>query len=122
VVVAHYRTDSRALIGRAACTLSVTGTATFEAFLLGKPSLCLGPNIISSYIGGPCPIEALDLRLRHAIANRPSDEAIAHALAEILSVRYDCYFSPPGLPGEPALRSRNIERVLLALIDHVGRD
>lgn len=122
VVVAHYRTDGRALIGRAACTLSVTGTSTLEAFLLGKPSLSLGSNIISSYLGGPCPIETLGARLRDVIAHPPSDERIAEALAEILSVRYNCHFTAPGLPGEPVLRRRNIERFLAALLDHVRRD
>lgn len=120
VVVARYRTDSRALIERAACTVSVTGTATLEAFLLGKPSLSLGSNLISSYIGGPCPIDALAKRLPDAIANPPNDDTVATALAEILSVRYQCYFGPPGLPGEPVLRRQNIERFFVAFIDHLG--
>jgi hypothetical protein len=122
VVVAHYRTDSRELIKRAACTLSVTGTATLEAFILGKPSVTLGPNIVSEYLGGPCPIDQLAARLRHAIAHPPTDAAVAHALAEIFSVRYDCFFTAPGLPGEPVLRRRNIERFLAGLLDHIRRD
>jgi hypothetical protein len=122
VVVAHYRMDSRALVERAACTVSVTGTATLEAFLLGKPSVSLGSNIISSYLGGPCPIETLSARLREAIAQPPSDKRVAEALAELLSVRYDCQFWPPGWPGEPVLRRRNIERFLEALLDHIRRN
>ncbi len=121
VVVAQYRTDSRALVERAACTVSVTGTATLEAFLLGKPSLSLGSNIISDYLGGACPIEALNERLRAVIAHPPGDEKIAEAIAEILSVRYDCQFASPGLPGEPVLRRHNIERFLTALLDHIRR-
>ncbi|MCC6779487.1 MAG: hypothetical protein IT537_23135 [Hyphomicrobiales bacterium] len=120
VVVAQYRMDSRALIERAACTVSVTGTATFEAFLLGRPALTLGPNLASEFLGGPCPIEALPRRLRDAIARPPSEEAVVRAVAEILSVRQDCYFSAPGLPGEPVLRRRNIERLLAALLRHIG--
>jgi hypothetical protein len=119
VVVAQYRIDSRALIERAACTVSVTGTATFEALLLGRPSLPLGPNLASSFLGGPCPIESLGRRLRDAIERPPSDERVAQALAEILSVRHDCQFNVPGLPGEPVLRRRNIERLLAALLDHI---
>ena len=122
VVVAHYRTDGRALLERAACTVSVTGTATLEAFLLGKPSVNLGPNIISSYLGGPAPIESLGERLQDAVAHPPGDERVAEALAEILSVRYDCHFGPPGLPGEPVLRRRNVERFLEALLDHIRRN
>jgi hypothetical protein len=121
VVVAQYRIDSRALIERAACTISVTGTATFEAFLLGRPSVALGPNLASSFLGGPCPIEALGRQLRDAIERPPSDERVVQALAEILSVRYDCQFNVPGLPGEPVLRRGNIERFLVALLDHIRR-
>lgn len=122
VVVAHYRTDSRALIERAACTISVTGTATLEAFLLGKPSLSLGSHIISGYLGGVCPIDQLAPRIRKAIANPPADETVAHALAEIFSVRHDFFFNAPGLPGEPVLRRRNIERILSGLLDHLRRE
>jgi hypothetical protein len=122
VVVAHYRTDSRALIERAACTLSVTGTATLEAFLLGKPSLSLGPNLISEYLGGSCPIERLAERICDSIAHPPTDDAVAQALAEIFSVRHDFFFHSPGLPDEPVLRRRNIERMLAGLLDHLWHD
>lgn len=121
VVVAHYRTDGRTLIERAACTVSVTGTATLEAFLLGKPSLSLGSNFLTEYLGGPCPIDKLSERLRDVIAHPPNDERIVQTIAELLSVRYDCHFSAPGSPGEPVLRRQNIERLLEAILDHIRK-
>ena len=120
VVVIHYRTDSRMLIRRAACTLSVTGSATLEAFLLGKPTLSLGPNIISEFIGGVCPIDQLAPRLRAVIANPPGDAVILETIAKILSVRYDVIYRPEQ-PGEPGLRRGNLERFLAAIQDHVRR-
>ncbi|MEI7605900.1 MAG: hypothetical protein WCJ64_00815 [Rhodospirillaceae bacterium] len=120
VVVAHYRTDSRTLIQRAACTLSVTGSATIEAFLLGKPSLTLGPNIISEFLGGVCAIDQLPLRIRQSIAAPPDDDAVIMAVAEILSVRYDFIYRPEQ-PGEPGLRICNLRRFLEAITNYIKR-
>src|SRR5262249_5031107 len=121
VVVAHYRTDARALTERAACTVSVTGTATLEAFLLGKPSLSLGSNFITEYLGGPCPIDKLNERLHDVIAHPPSDELIVQAIAQLLSVRYDWHFNAPGAPGGPVLRPRSVDRLLEAILDHIRK-
>ncbi|MEI7605811.1 MAG: hypothetical protein WCJ64_00365 [Rhodospirillaceae bacterium] len=120
VVVAHYRADSRTLIQRAACTLSVTGSATLEAFLLGKPSLALGPNLVSEFLGGVCGIDQLPTRLRQVMAAPPDDETVLRAVAEILSVRYDFIFRPEQ-PGEPGLRRGNLKRFLAAILDHTRR-
>ncbi|HXP32181.1 MAG TPA: hypothetical protein VN832_13890 [Stellaceae bacterium] len=121
IVVAHYRMSSRALIERAKCTISVTGTATLEAFLLGRPSLTLGPNMIAEYLGGSCPIDALGPRLREAMARPPGDDQILRAIAEILSVSYDFVCFTPGMAGEPMLRRKNLENFLAALRDHAAR-
>jgi hypothetical protein len=121
IVVAHYRMSSRALIERAGCTISVTGTATLEAFLLGRPSLTLGPNMIAAYLGGACPIDALGPRLREAMARPPGDDHILRAIAEILSVSYDFVCCTPGMAGEPMLRRTNLENFLAALRDHAAR-
>lgn len=120
VVVAHCRMPSRDIIQRAACTISVTGTATFEAFLLGRPSLVLGSSLVASYLGGVCSIDALRSRLRDSIESPPSDETIIRAVAEILSVRHDFTFGAPGGAGEPTLRRRNIQTMSSALLQHVG--
>jgi hypothetical protein len=121
VVVAAVGMDSRALIRRAALTVSVTGSATLEAFLFGKPALTLGPSLISAALGGPCPLDALSRRLPAAIASPPADEAVIRAVAEIMSVSYDVAFGAPGAPGEPVLREGNIARLFDALHDHAAR-
>jgi hypothetical protein len=121
VVVAAVGMDSRALIRRAALTVSVTGSATLEAFLFGRPALMLGPSLISTALGGPCPLDALPERMQASIASPPPDEAVIRAVAEIMSVSYDFAFGAPGLPGEPVLREGNIARLLAALRDHAAR-
>ncbi|HTI86986.1 MAG TPA: hypothetical protein VL966_10310 [Alphaproteobacteria bacterium] len=120
VVVAHYRMSSRDLVMRAACTLSVTGTATLEAFLLGRPSLVLGPSLIASYLGGVCPIDQLRPRLVASMSRPPTDDEVITAAAEILSVSRDFTFVAPGYHGEPALRRRNIRIMSRALLERVG--
>lgn len=122
VVVVQHEVSSRELIKRAALTASVTGTATLEAFLLGRPSLVLGSSLVSSYLGGACSIGDLPRRIREKIGSETPDEEVQRAVADILSIRYDFLFSVPGLPGEPVLRQPNIDRFLAALLDHIRRD
>ncbi len=121
VMMAAANMDSRALVRRAALTVSVTGSATLEAFLFGRPALTFGPTLFSSYLGGACPISTLQERLRSAIAAPPADETIVRAVAEIMSVSYDVTFGVPGTPGEPVLREGNIARFLDAVRDHARR-
>jgi hypothetical protein len=122
VAVAHFRTDSRALIERAALTISVTGTATLEAFLLGRPALTLGPAFIAPYLGGVCGVDELRARIHQAVDHAPGDDKVVQAVAEIFSVSYNFVLRPPGLPGEPGLRRGNIERMLAAILDHAARE
>jgi hypothetical protein len=121
VVVAHVRMSSSELIRRAACTISVTGTATMEAFLMGRPAIMLGPSLIADYLGGPCPIDGLRQRILDVMANPPADDYVRRAVAEILSVRRDFTFVAPRYPGEPALRRNNIEAMARAMIEHMQR-
>jgi hypothetical protein len=122
VVVAHYSTSSRALIERASVTISVTGTATLEAFLLGRPALTLGSSYISGYLGGVCPIDQLGERLKDCIRQKISDEDVVKVIAEIMSVKYDFVQRDPNYPGQPTLRRRNLERYVAAIKDHIARD
>ena len=122
VVVAHYRTDSRALIERAALTISVTGTSTLEAFPAGPASTDVGPSFIARYLGGVCGMDELGARIRQVVDHSPSDDAVVKAVAEVFSVSYDFVLRPPGLPGEPGLRRGNIDRMLAAILDHAARE
>jgi hypothetical protein len=121
VLVAHAAMESRLLIQHAGLTVSVTGTATLEAFLLGRPALVLGPSLIACYLGGVASIGELEDRIAENFDRAIPDEAVVRAVSEILSVRYDFVLRTPGLPGEPVLRRRNVERFLAGLLDHVAR-
>jgi hypothetical protein len=121
VVLAQYRMDSRMLVRRASVTVSVTGSATLEAFLFGKPAVMLGHSFITPYLGGAVPVVSLRERLADAIAAPPSDDAVITAVAEVMSVTYGFMMSAPGLPDEPVLRPGNIARFLDAIRDHAAR-
>jgi hypothetical protein len=122
VAVARYNMDSRAIVERAALTISVTGTATLEAFMVGRPSLTLGPTFIAGLLGGVCPIDQLHTRIREKLARPPGDDLIVNAIAEIRGVVYDFVLRAPGYPGEPTLRRGNIDRMLGAILDHIARN
>ncbi|MCF2524442.1 hypothetical protein [Bradyrhizobium sp. G127] len=121
VRIANFGLPSLELIKRAQLTISVTGTAVFEAFLLGQPSLALGGCFIAEYLGGVCNIDQLSKRIRHAIDNPFDDEYIVQALAEIYSARYECVFRPADEPGFHGNRPENIKRLLRSILQHVER-
>ncbi len=119
--IAHYSMSSIDLIRRARLTISVTGSATLEAFLLGCPSLVLGRCFVSQYLGGVCGVQELPHAIVRVSQNPPSDEAVVNALAEIYSVRYECVFRPADEPGFYGNRPANIRRLLAAILDHADR-
>ena len=121
IAVAHYRMNSIELTKRASSTVSVTGTATIEAFLHGRASVALGANMFTRYLGGVCPLDELPDKLQNAQARQPSEDTIVTAVAEILGSLYDFEYGPPGFPGEPALRQSNVDKFLTSLLDHIQR-
>ena len=121
IAVAQFQIDSRAIIERAGMTISVTGTATLEAFLLGRPALVLGPSMIAPYLGGVTSIGQLEARIAEKFDRAVADDVVIRAVAEILSVRHQFVFCTPGLPGEPMLRRQNVDRFVAALLAHIGR-
>ena len=121
VQIAYAHMPSVEIIKRAKVTISVTGTATLEAFLLGCPSLVLGGCFFAEYVGGICPIDQLPGRILSVSQNPPSDEKILKALMEIYDVRYECTVRPADEVQSFSNRLDNIQRILAGILDHIGR-
>ena len=121
LLVAKYTMNSRDLIRRASLTCAVTGTAAFEAFLLGRPAIALGPGLSQWALG--CGDASGSLRDEIAARiNRPvPDQMVVERVATLLSVRYPFLFVSPYYPGEPMLRRGNMRRFYEGLLDHLRR-
>ncbi len=121
VLIARYSLSSRELVLRASLTCAVTGTAAFEAFLLGRPALALGPGLSHWALG----CDRASGSLRDEIAariDRPlSDQTTIERVATLLSIRYPFLFVSPFYPGEPMMRRGNMRRFYEALLDHLKR-
>jgi hypothetical protein len=91
--------------------------------LLGNNAVCLGPNLVSDFLGGVCSIEELAQRLRGLLdKDSTPDSAAVSAVSALMNARYDTYFSCPGIPDEPVLRRDNIAKLLNAYLDHCRRE
>lgn len=121
VHIANATVSSIELIKNAHLTISVTGSATLEALLLGRPALALGGCFFAEYLGGICPISELPSRIAQA-ASAPCDEGhIRTALAEMHSVRYECVFRPADEIGNFGNRAENMKRMIRSILDHIRR-
>jgi hypothetical protein len=118
VVVAHYGLSSLELVRRSALTISVTGTATLEAMLLGRRAITLGGTLVSAMLGGSCSVGDLEQRISLELERHISDADVVKAIAKLFSVRHEVAFGSPGAPTEPVLRSGNITRLAHAFIEH----
>jgi hypothetical protein len=121
VLVARYTLNSRDLILRASLTCAVTGTATFEAFLLGRPALALGPGLSHWALGCDSGRGSLRDQIAERIDRPIPDQKIFERVATLMSVRYPFLFVSPFYPGEPMLRRGNMRRFYEALLDHLQR-
>lgn len=110
------------VIKRAALTVTVTGTATLEAFLLGRPAMALGGGIPAAATGRVSTMEGLRGQIRKAIDTPPTDEYVIEQVAKLMSVRYPFSFDQPHHPGEPMLRTHNVQNYLDALVEHLERE
>jgi hypothetical protein len=119
VRVIHSGVNGRELILRAALTISVTGTSTLEAFLLGKPSLTMGNMFASKYFGGVTPLPELGMRIREVIDSPPADESVINAVAEIMTISRPFSVFGLGMEGDPVFTENNIRNLLMALEDSV---
>jgi hypothetical protein len=122
VVVADSRISARELVERAALTVSVTGTAAFEAFIAGYGSMALGPGMSAWTLGGTVAVGQLAQGIRDRMDMRPSDKVVVDRIATLFSARYPFFFATPHMPGEPMLRCGNLRRYLSAVLDHIARD
>ena len=123
VIVMDYQCSSIELIKKAKLTISVTGTATLEAFLMGKPSVTLGNNFITEFIGGKCELSELETRIRRKIDSQISDEEIIQALAKIYNVSENFVLISPGTKhvANDTMSVENIRRFLDAFVTHLVR-
>ncbi|MGD9838230.1 MAG: hypothetical protein AB7F72_05865 [Afipia sp.] len=121
VHIAHATMSSIELIKKAQVTISVTGSATLEAFLLGRPAIVLGGCFVAEYLNGVSSIGDLPSRIKAAASVSPDDRHIISSLAEIYSVRYECVFRPADEPGHFGNRIENVRRMIGAILDHIGR-
>lgn len=107
---------TRALIENASLTVSVTGTAAFEAFLLGRPSLVFAPTFFSEQLGGAVRLEELRTTIcqkREPLSSIEVDEGLADLLAG--SRPFVCV-APESLGGL-TLEASNIESMVEALVE-----
>ncbi|MDP4743867.1 MAG: hypothetical protein NWS22_03390 [Porticoccaceae bacterium] len=118
VMVAQYQLPSVELTKRAAITISVTGTATLEALLIGKPSIALGPGLCAELLGGHCPLGSLEYKIAESLARTLSDEYVVTQLSKLFSVRHEISFGSPGMLNEPILREGNVIKFAQAFFDH----
>jgi Ni/Co efflux regulator RcnB len=119
VIVVKSSASGRELIEKAAVTISVTGTSTLEAFLLGKPSLTLGGMFGSKFLGGITPIDQLSRRIREVLAKPPGDEEIVAAVAEIMTRSRPFSIFGLGMAGDPVFTENNVRNMLAALEEAV---
>lgn len=83
VLVLEPSVNTKMVIENAALTISVTGTASWEAFLLGKPSLVMADVFFANFLGGVCKFDELPRRLRDCIGSHISRKQRICALEEI---------------------------------------
>ena len=122
VLVANYRLSSIDIIKKAALTMTVTGTAGFEGFLLGRPTLMLGKGIVAWCLGQIGRVGTLTEQIASTINNPVPDDIVIERIAEMLSVTYPFYYRSTGEQGEHVLRSENIEYMADAFVDHLQRE
>lgn len=118
IKIAHYSIDAREIIRHAALTISVTGTATMEAYLLGRPAITLGSSLVSDALDGVCPIDELPERINKCLRKNISDEEVYAYIARLFDARHEVNFGSPGSPGEPVLRVDNIQRFFDGMLKH----
>jgi hypothetical protein len=121
VRVVDYKTSSISITKRAAITISVTGTATLEAHLLGRHAIALGAGISAQLIGGVTALDDLQKKIQTCLSSEVINEDVISSVAKVYSVRYDVSFGSIGHPNEPILRDGNVDRFTSSFLEHCKR-
>ena len=121
VVVIKYDIDTQEIIKKASLTISVTGTAAFEAFLNGKPSIVMGPVFFSKFLGGECSIDQLKARISEKINFVVPDDQILDALTQVYSVSSEFYGRAPGEVGGKMMTRKNVINFWSAFLNHMDK-
>jgi len=122
VEVAKATMASNDLVKQAVVTVTVTGTAAFEAFLLGQPALALGRGLSAWMLGGVTSLGDIRSSIEAVIARPVPDQFVVDQVAKLINVRYPFFFATAHMAGEPMLRRGNIERFWAAIVDHLERE
>ncbi len=117
VLVMRHDMHGRELIKRASVTVSVTGTSTLEAFLLGRPSLMLGGMFASRFLGGVTGLSDLASHIASRMDAPPSDYDVIQGVAEMMSISNPFTIFGIALPGDPVYTEGNVRVLLRALQD-----
>jgi hypothetical protein len=121
VIVANYAINSQEMIKKSDLTISVTGTAAFEAFLYGKASFTMAQTFFSNLLGGACGIDQLPERIKKNIATTVSDDVILNGIQEIYSCSADFVGRSPEEAGGAMMRIRNIATFWNEFKSHIRR-
>jgi len=111
VVFADAFIPSIQITKKAALTVSVTGTACLEAFLLGLPSMHFGKTFFTDQISFASHIN-LENDLASAMFNRPSDEKIIDFTARVFMASKDFIIFDPTDPYRDANLIINKKNIL----------
>lgn len=111
------------LVKKAKLTVSVTGTACLEAFLLGRPSLHFGKAFFTDWIFSFDSFHSFRKVIKEAISSgKVPPEKIRDLVARVLNTGDDFYLfctDDPYHPSETVMNKRNVEKFLDALLTHI---
>jgi len=122
VVVARYDLDTQEVIKKSNLVISVTGTASLEAFLNGKPSLVIGPTFYSDYLGGVCKMDELPKRIRDIADGKVDEDLIIKFLSEVFAVSSDFLGRSPREGNDKMMTYENLNAFWDAFIQHTRRE
>lgn len=114
--------NTREIISRASLTVSVTGSAAFEAFLLGRPSLVLGSCFFSGFLGGVCSMDRIGETMKEKMAKGVTDDEILNSIAGAFHCISRFLFVAPdyGFGAKYVLQNKNIIAFMSALKKHLA--